>query len=314
MKFHRIKAIHRKIKSAKIEKKLFQANALKKVKKKLYLCTSFMKRHINGKVVIITGASSGIGLACAHAFHEEGARLVLAARSEEVIKELADTFNSKGEMCAIAVKTDVAIEVDCKNLIEKAIAAFGKVDILINNAGVSMRANFADVELDVLRRLMDINFWGTVYCTKYAYPYIIAEKGSVVGVSSVAGIHGMPCRTGYSASKYAVHGFLNTIRIETLKKGVQVMVVVPGFISTNVRKVALVADGSAQGESPRDENKMMSSEELARRIINGIKKNKRQFSTSYEGRLTPVLSFFFPKMVDKMYYNHLKQEPHSSLD
>lgn len=280
----------------------------------MYICSVFMKRNINDKVVIITGASSGIGLSCAHAFYREGAQLVLAARSEEPINELAVEFNSQGKLRAIAVKTDVAIESDCKNLIEKTIGAFGKIDILINNAGVSMRANFADVELDVLRKLMDVNFWGAVYCTKYAYPYILAEKGSIVGISSVAGIHGMPCRTGYSASKYALQGFLDTIRIETMKKDVHVMTVIPGFISTNVRKAALVADGSAQGESPRNENTMMSPEELAKRIINGIKKNKRQFATSYEGWFTPFVSFFLPKMVDKIYYNHIKQEPNAPLD
>ena len=273
-----------------------------------------MKRNLHDKVVIITGASSGIGLACARVFYKKGVRLVLAARSEDVIKELADEFNSHGETRAIAIKTDVAIEDDCKHLIEKAVGAFGQIDILINNAGVSMRANFADVELDVLRRLMDINFWGTVYCTKYAYPYIIANKGSIVGISSVAGIHGLPCRTGYSASKYAMQGFLDVLRIETMKKGVQVMVVVPGFISTNVRKVALVADGSAQGESPRNENKMMSPEELARRIVRGIQKNKRQFATSYEGWFTPIVSLFFPQVVDKIYYNHMKREPNSPLE
>ncbi|MCL2042106.1 MAG: SDR family oxidoreductase [Bacteroidales bacterium] len=273
-----------------------------------------MKRNIDGKVVVITGASSGIGLACARVFHQKGAKLVLAARSEEVIKALADEINGDGEIRAIAVKTDVAVESDCKNLIEKAVDAFGQIDILINNAGVSMRANFADVELDVLRRLMDINFWGTVYCTKYAFPYIIANKGSIVGVSSVAGIHGMPCRTGYSASKYAVQGFLDAIRIETRKKDVQVMVVVPGFISTNVRRAALVADGSAQGESPRNENKMMSPEELARRIVKGIRNNKRQFATSYEGWFTPIVSLFLPQVVDKIYYNHMKREPNSPLE
>ena len=273
-----------------------------------------MKRNIHNSVVIITGASSGIGLACAYAFYNEGAKLVLAARSEEIIKELADEFNTNGKIRAIAVKTDVAIESDCKYLIEKAIESFGKIDILINNAGVSMRANFSDVNLNVLRRLMDINFWGTVYCTKYAYSSIIVNKGSIVGISSVAGIHGMPCRTGYSASKYAVHGFLEAIRIELLNKGVHVMTVVPGFVSTNVRKVALVADGSAQGESPRDENKMMPPEELAKRIIRGIKKNKRQLATSYEGKYTPIATIFFPKLVDKIYYSYMKKEPNTPLD
>jgi short-subunit dehydrogenase len=124
----------------------------------------------------------------------------------------------------------------------------------------------------------------------------------------------MPCRTGYSASKFAMQGFLEAIRIETMKKGVHVMTVVPGFISTNVRKVALVADGSAQGESPRNENKMMSPEELARRIIKGIKKNKRQLATSYEGKYTPIVSLFFPKLVDKIYYFYMKREPNTPLD
>jgi short-subunit dehydrogenase len=273
-----------------------------------------MKRNIHNSVVIITGASSGIGLACAHAFYSEGAKLVLAARSEELIKELADKFNADGEIRAIAVKTDVAVENDCKNLIEKTIETFGKIDILINNAGVSMRANFLDVELSVLHKLMDINFWGTVYCTKYAYPFILANKGSVVGVSSVAGIHGMPCRTGYSASKHAMQGFLDTIRIETMKKGIQVLIVVPGFISTNVRKTALVADGTAQGESPRDENKMMTPEELARLIVKSIKNNKNFLVPSYEGKFTPIISLLFPKLTDKIYYSQMKKEPNSPLD
>jgi len=273
-----------------------------------------MKRNINNSVVIITGASSGIGMACAYAFFNEGAKLVLAARSEEIIKELADKFNANGTIRAIAVKTDVAVKNDCKHLIVKAIETFGRIDILINNAGVSMRANFLDVKLDVIRKLMDINFWGTVYCTKYAYPFIIANKGSIVGVSSVAGIHGMPCRTGYSASKHAMQGFLDTIRIETMKKGIQVLIVIPGFISTNVRKTALVADGSAQGESPRDESKMMSPEELAKRIVKSIKNNKSYLVPSYEGKYTPIFSILFPRLVDKIYYKLMKKEPNSPLD
>ena len=273
-----------------------------------------MKRDIHNKVTVITGASSGIGLACARVFYNEGAKLVLAARSEKIIQELADEFNSKGEIRAIAVKTDVASETDCKYLIKRSIEAFGKIDVLINNAGVSMRANFFDVNLDVLRKLMDINFWGTVYCTKYAYPHIIANKGSIVGISSVAGIHGMPCRTGYSASKFAMQGFLEAIRIELRKKNVHVMTVCPGFISTNVRKVALVADGSAQGESPRDESKMMSPEKLAKSILKGIMKKKRQLATSYEGKYTPIASLFFPKLVDKIYYFIMKREPNTPLD
>ncbi|MDR0364206.1 MAG: SDR family oxidoreductase [Bacteroidales bacterium] len=273
-----------------------------------------MRRSVKDKVVVITGASSGIGLSCARAFFNRGARVVLAARSDEKIQTLKKELNDKGEKRVIAVKTDVSVESDCKNLIAAAVETFGGVDILLNNAGVSMRANFADLDLNVIRRLMDVNFWGAVYCTKYAYPYIIASKGSIVGISSVAAVHGMPGRTGYSASKYALEGFLETIRVETLKKGVHVMLVVPGFVSTNIRKAALTADGSVQEESPRDESKMMPPEELARRIIRGIERGKRNITTSWEGRYTPFVNFFFPELVDNLYYNNMKKETNSPLD
>ena len=158
---------------------------------------------MKNKVVIITGASSGIGLACAREFAAQGSKIVMAARSIEKLKEVENELRNNGTE-VISVQTDVSKEDDCRRLIEETVQAFGKIDILINNAGISMRANFLDVELDVLRRLMDVNFWGTVYCTKYALPYILKEKGSVVGVSSIAGYLGLPGRTGYSSSKFAM--------------------------------------------------------------------------------------------------------------
>ena len=127
-----------------------------------------------------------------------------------------------------------------------------------------MRALFDDCDLSVLHRLMDVNFWGTVNCTKYALPWLQRSRGSLVGISSVAGIHGLPGRTGYSASKYAMTGFLDTIRVENLKKGVHVMTACPGFTASNVRFSALTADGSQQGETPRNEAKMMTPEQVAR--------------------------------------------------
>ncbi len=165
---------------------------------------------LKDKVAIITGASSGIGLACAKELFTQGAKLALAARNIETIEKLAQEFNVEAKR-AIAVKTDVTTQEDCKHLIDATIEAFGKIDILINNAGISMRASFADVSVDVLKHLMDVNFWGTVYCTKYAYPHLLKSKGSLAGISSVAGIHGLPGRTGYSASKFAMQGFLETI-------------------------------------------------------------------------------------------------------
>jgi short-subunit dehydrogenase len=263
------------------------------------------------KVVIITGASSGIGYALAKEFSKRGAKLSLAARRlerlEELKKEIPDTET-------IIVKTDVSAEGDCKNLIDKTIEKYGKIDILINNAGISMRALFNDMELDVMHTVMDVNFYGTVYCTKYALPHLLENKGSLVGVISIAGHVGLPGRTAYSASKFAVRGFLDTIRIENLKKGLHVLVAAPGFTSSEVRKAALTADGTSQGETPRDESKMMSSEECALHIVNAVKRRKRQLILTFiEGKLTVFLGKFFPSLLDKLTYNHMAKEPDSPL-
>lgn len=263
------------------------------------------------KVVIITGASSGIGLAAAREFASAGAKLVLAARRESVLKEVCDELSQTTEV--LFVKTDVSEESDCKNLIDKSIERFGKVDILINNAGVSMRALFRDLHLDVIRELMNINFWGTVYCTKYALPWLLKSQGSVVGVISIAGFKGLPARTGYSASKFAIYGFLDTLRIEHLKDNLHVMIFAPGFTASNIRFTALTADGSKQGETPRDESKMMSSEECAKHLLKGIKKRKAQVVLTTTGRLVVLINKFFPRLVDRLEYNFMKREPDSPL-
>ncbi|OFX27623.1 MAG: short chain dehydrogenase [Bacteroidetes bacterium GWA2_31_9] len=264
------------------------------------------------KVIIITGASSGIGLATAYRFAELKAKLVLAARNIETLKSIESELTAKGVQ-VISVKTDVSIQQDCENLINKTVEKFGGIDVLINNAGISMRALFADLDLEVLRRLMDINFWGTVYCTKYALPYLLKSKGSVVGVSSIAGIKGLPARTGYSASKFAMNGFMETLRIENLKTGLHVLVAAPGFTASNIRKTALAADGSMQGETPRDEDKMMTAQEVAVHLSNAILKRKRTLVLTSQGKLTVLLDKFFPKFMDKMVYNHMAKEPDSPL-
>jgi short-subunit dehydrogenase len=261
------------------------------------------------KVVIITGASSGIGKALAKEFASNGSKLVLAARRLDKLNEL------QMELPGIeveSVETDVSKEEDCRKLVEKAVVRFGRVDILINNAGISMRAAFETVDLDVLRRLMDVNFWGTVYCTKYALPYLLKTKGSVVGIISIAGFVGLPGRTGYSASKYAIRGFLDTLRIENLKKGLHVLVAAPGFTASEVRKVALTSDGTAQGETPRKEENMMTAEKCASYIYKAVKKRKRQLVLTFtEGKLTVFLGKFLPGLLDKLTYNHMAKEPDS---
>jgi short-subunit dehydrogenase len=160
---------------------------------------------------------------------------------------------------------------------------------------------------------MDVNFWGTVYCTKYALPHLVANRGSLVGVSSVAGFHGLPGRTGYSASKFAIHGLLETIRIENLKKGLHVMIIAPGFTATEIRKHALLADATEQGESPRDENKFMSPEYVAKWILKGIKKKKRNKLLTWEGRFTALFQRIIPTVVDWAYYHEMSKEPKSPI-
>ena len=264
------------------------------------------------KVVIITGASSGIGQACAMKFAKEGAIVVLAARNIEKLNDIVDDIKiGKGQ--ALAVQTDVSKEEDCQKLMDTTIEYFNQIDVLINNAGISMRSIFADTEIAVIKKLMDINFWGTVHCTKIALPHLLKMQGSVVGVSSIAGFKGLPGRAGYSASKFAMHGFLECLRIENLKKGLHVLIVAPGFTNTNIRNTALVGDGSTQSETPLEESKLMSAAEVADHIYNGIVKKKREVILTNQGKLTVLLNKFFPGFMDKMVFNHFAKEKDSPL-
>ena len=265
---------------------------------------------MHNKVVIITGASSGIGIACAREFAAKGASVVLAARNAGAIGKLAKEMISKG-LEAYAVKTDVSVENECRDLIEATVNKYGRIDVLINNAGISMRALFNEVDLKVLKKLMDVNFWGTVYCTKYALPYLVESKGSVAGISSIAGFHGLPGRTGYSASKFAMQGFLEALRIENLKNDLHVLIAAPGFTSSNVRKSALIANGSEQGDSPRTEEKMMQPEEVAKCIFKAIKKRKRSMILTSQGKLTVLLKKITPGILDSLVYKHFAEEPDS---
>ncbi|MBR6775273.1 MAG: SDR family oxidoreductase [Bacteroidales bacterium] len=273
-----------------------------------------MVNYFKDKVIIVTGASSGIGLASARKFASMGAKLVLASRSIDKLEQIASELNARGTQQIVrCVKTDVTKEEDCKNLIERTIEYFGKIDVLINNAGISMRAVFSDLDLQVIKKLMDTNFWGTVYCTKYALPYLLKTKGSVVGVISTAGYVGLPARTGYSASKFAVRGFLETLRIEHLYDGLHVMIFAPGFTTSNIRNVALTADGSPQGETPRNEDRMMSAERVAKIMARGIYRRKTHMVLTPLGKATLFANRRLPRVADKMEYRMMANEPDSPL-
>lgn len=262
------------------------------------------------KVVIITGATSGIGKALAYMYASRGSKIVIGARNHEKLIEIAEEIKLKGGEVAFA-QTDVSSEQDCKNLILTAFERFGKIDVLINNAGISMRALFENTEVDVLKKLMDVNFWGTVYCTKYALPYVLKEKGSIVGISSIGGIVGLPARSGYSASKFAMQGFLRCLRVENLKRNLHVLVALPGFTSSNIRNSALSGNGSQQGESPRDEQKMMTAEAVADHIYRAVKKRKNKIVLTREGKIIEILNKYFPKWLDRIIYREMAKEPDS---
>jgi short-subunit dehydrogenase len=271
-----------------------------------------MKNIFKDKVVIVTGASSGIGEAIAREFALNGSKVVLAARTESKLAAIVNELKQLGCEATLVI-TDVSKEEDCRNLIEKTINKYGSIDILVNNAGLSMRSAFADVDLKVLHRLMEVNFWGTVYCSKYALPYLIERKGSLVGISSVAGFHGLPGRTGYSASKFAMNGFLETIRIENMKKGLHVLIIAPGFTSTEIRKHALTAGGEEHGDSSLDEKKMMSSDSVAKGVLRAIRKKRRKKLLTWDGRLTAFLQLFVPSLVDRAYYTELSKDMESKF-
>ncbi len=261
-----------------------------------------------GKVVIITGASSGIGKACAEEFATKGATIVLAARNVDSLTQQATFLEEKYSVQALAVQCDVSIEEDCKSLINETLHNFSKIDILVNNAGISMRALFKDLDLTVLKTLMDVNFWGAVYCCKYAMPALLASKGTIVGVSSIAGYRGLPGRTGYSASKFAMNGFLESLRVENLKTGIHVMVACPGFTSSNIRNTALDISGNQHGETSMDEEKMMSAEAVAKKIIKGVEKRKRTIIMTRQGKLAVWINKIYPSWLDKQVYNLFTKE------
>ncbi len=265
---------------------------------------------MQNKVVIITGATSGIGRGCAEVFGKAGAKIVFTGRDEKRMNAVKSALSSLG-IEHTGYIMDVSIESENRSLVDETIKKYGRIDVLINNAGISMRALLEDLDMKVFRKIMEINFYGTVYLTKYALPYILESKGSIVGVSSINGHRGTPARTAYTASKYAMEGFFEALRTEVMKRGVHVLVVSPGFTGTNIRNAALNEKGESQGESPRDENKMMTSEAVAKAIMKGIMRKKRDIVLTTQGKLVVFLNKWFPGWMDSIVYDHMAKEKDS---
>ncbi len=266
---------------------------------------------MKGKVIIITGAASGIGLATSRVYLEKGSRVVMADINREDLEREAGELKNMG-FEVLPVLTDVSKVEDCRMLIEKTIEKYSRIDVLINNAGISMRSLFQETDLSVFKKVMDVNFWGTAYCSYHALPHLLKTGGSLVGITSVAGRHGMPGRTAYSSSKFAIHGLLETIRIENIKNGLHVLTFAPGFTATSVRNHALTADGKEQGVSPRKEKKMMTPEQVAVKIYKCVKRRRRDMVLSWEGKSTMLTKhLYLAWIVDRVYYKQLSKEPGS---
>lgn len=256
------------------------------------------------KVVIITGASSGIGKALAQVYGEKGHKLILTARRAELLNQTVKQLQSQNIDCR-GIVADVTQKADNLKVVEACLKTYGRIDVLINNAGISMRSLFADLNLEVVERIMEVNFFGMVHITQSALPYLIKSKGSIIGISSVAGFRGLPGRTAYSASKFAMNGFLEALRTELLSRDVHVLTVCPGFTQSNIRKVALNRQGKAQAESPRQESKMMSAETCAAKIYKAHYKRRNFVVFTAEGRLLLWLNKFVGGLLDKMLYKKL---------
>ncbi len=259
------------------------------------------------KTVLITGGTSGIGLACALAFGRAGYAVAVTGRDGARLAATAQALAAAG-IAHLTVQADVGDETAAAQAVAATVARFGRLDVLLNNAGISMRARFQDAGLDVIKRLMQTNFFGTVFTTKFALPHLLESKGSIVGISSIAGYRGLPGRTGYSASKFAMNGFLEALRTELLPQGVHVLTAAPGFTASNIRAAALAADGSAQGESPRDEGAMMSSEAVAAAILRAVAQRRRTLVLTGQGKLTVLLNKWLPGLADRLVLQHFQKE------
>lgn len=256
------------------------------------------------RVVVLTGASRGIGRALALQLAGQGARLALAARGGDQggsdLRDLAAECERRGGR-AVAIPCDVADEAQCAALIARTVEAFGQIDTLINNAGISMWALFEQVtDLSIFEQIMRVNYLGSVYCTWYALPYLKETRGRLVAVASLTGKTGVPTRSGYAASKHAMVGFFDTLRIELADSGVSVTVACPDFVATEIRERAFGPDGKPLGTSPVMESKVMTAETCARLILDGAARRKRELILSGRGKLGLWLKLFAPGLIDRI--------------
>jgi short-subunit dehydrogenase len=255
---------------------------------------------MKNNVVVITGASKGIGAELARQLAAKGAMLALSAREVPLLEKVAGECVALGARAEV-IAADVANEDDCKRLIERTVAAFGRVDTLVNNAGATMWARFDEIhDLAAMARIMDVNYMGAVRCTHFALPHLKAVRGRIVGIASLTGLTGVPTRTGYAASKHAMRGFFDSLRIELQDAGVTVTMIYPGFVGTGIRENATGPDGKAAAIDPVDPGKVMTPEECARIIVTAMENRRREVIMTARGKMGPWLKLVAPGLVDRI--------------
>ena len=259
-----------------------------------------MATSFEGKTIILTGASEGIGRALALALAGQRARLALAARGADRLEELARDCAARGAE-AIAVTCDVTDEADCLRLVDETVARFGGLDALVANAGRTMWSEFEALEdLRVIEQVMAVNYFGAVYCIRAALPHLRRSGGRLAAIASVAGLTGVPARSGYCASKHALIGFCDSLRIELADSGVSVTVVAPDFVVSEIHRRALGSDGEPLGQSPMQEDKIMTAERCAELIVEAMAQRRRLLVTSARGRLGRWLKLIAPGLIDRI--------------
>jgi short-subunit dehydrogenase len=253
-----------------------------------------------GKVIVVTGASTGIGRALCLTLAPQRPRLVLAARDEAALGAAAEACRALGAETLVA-PTDVSVAEACQRLVERAVERFAGVDVLVNNAGIGMIARFDELaDLATYERLMRVNYLGSVYPTYYALPHLKKSKGQIVVMASLAGLTGVPTRTGYAASKHALFGFFDSLRIELRGAGVSVTLVAPYFVRSEIHRRAVGPGGAPLEESPMQEAKIMTAEECAALTVRAMERRKRLLVMSLKGRVGRYVRLFAPALIDRI--------------
>jgi short-subunit dehydrogenase len=257
-----------------------------------------MSDPVAGSSIVVTGASQGIGKAVSLALAARRARLTLVARDAAALEQVAAACRERGGEAVVA-PADVSRPNDCARLVGRALAEWGAIDALVNNAGIDMIARFDEVtDLEVFERLMQVNYLGYVYPTYHALPELKRSRGRLVAVASLAGLTGVPTRTGYAASKHAVVGFFDSLRIELAGSGVTVTVVAPDFVVSEIHRRAAGPDGRPLGESPMQESRIMTAEECAAHIVDAMEKRQRLRILSLRGRVGRFVRLVAPGLID----------------